>query len=83
MNLCQQCFNERRAQQGEPRLNSWQWRAVVENKAHRGRIWRIMGNEQVTRGVADGDEKSLDIVTLCRMSAAQHYDVKLSWADSV
>ena len=49
--LCQQCYNERWVQQGEPRLNSWQWRAVVEKKAHRGRIWRIMGNEQFTRGV--------------------------------
>ena len=38
-------------QQGEPRLNSWQWRAVVQKKAHLGIIWRIMGNEQFTRGV--------------------------------
>ena len=51
VNLCQQCFYELRLQQGEPRRNSWQWRAVVEKKAHRGRIWRIMGNEQFTRGV--------------------------------
>ena len=51
VNLCQQCCNERRVQQGEPRMNSWQWRAVVEKKAHRGRIWRIMGNEQFTRGM--------------------------------
>ena len=48
VNLCQQCYNERQAQQGEPRLNSWQRRAVVEKEAHRGRIWRIMGNEQFT-----------------------------------
>ena len=51
VNLCQQCYNERRVQQGELRLNSWQWRAVVEKKAHRGRIWRMMGHEQFTRGV--------------------------------
>ena len=37
VNLCQQCCKERQVQQGEPRLNSWQRRAVVEMKAHRGR----------------------------------------------
>ena len=31
---------------GWPRLNSWETK-----KAHRGRIWRIMGNEQFTRGM--------------------------------
>ena len=51
VNLCQQCYNERQVQQCESRLNSWQWRAVVEKKAHRGRIWRITGNEQFTRGM--------------------------------
>ena len=50
VNLCQQCYHER-LMQGEPRLNSWQWRAVVERKAHRGIILRIMGNEQFTRGM--------------------------------
>ena len=35
----------RQVRQGEPRLNSWQWRAVVDEKAHLGRIWRIMGTE--------------------------------------
>ena len=51
MNLCQQCFYERMVQQGKPRLNSWQWRALAEKKAHRGRIWRVMGSEQFTRGM--------------------------------
>ena len=51
INLRQQCYSERQVQQGEPRLNSWQWRAVVEKKAHRGRIGIIMGNEQFTRGM--------------------------------
>ena len=41
LNLCQQCHNEQMVQQGEPRLNSWQCRAVVEKKAHRGRMWKI------------------------------------------
>ena len=26
VNLCQQCYGERRVQQVEPSLNSWQWR---------------------------------------------------------
>ena len=46
VNLCQQCFHERRVQQGEPRLNSWQWRADVEKKAHRGRIWDDAARER-------------------------------------
>ena len=51
VNLCQQCFHEWRVQQGEPRLNWWQWRAVVEKKAHRGIILRIMVNDPFTRGM--------------------------------
>ena len=45
VNLCQQCYNEQSVQQAKPRLKSWQWRAVVERKAHRERIWKVMGNE--------------------------------------
>ena len=41
INLCQQCYNEQMVQQGKPRLSSWQWRAVVEKKAHRGRMWKL------------------------------------------
>ena len=51
INLCQQCCNERRVQQGEPRPNSWQWRAVVEKEAHRGIMWIFFGNEPFLRGV--------------------------------
>ena len=29
----------------------WQWRQVVEKKAYRGRIWRMMGKEQYVRGM--------------------------------
>ena len=38
VNLCQQCHNEQMVQQGKPLLKSWQWRAVVEKEAHRGRM---------------------------------------------
>ena len=43
---------KKRPDTGNSRLNSWQWTAVVEKKAHRGRIWRTMGNEQFTRGIS-------------------------------
>ena len=64
--LCQQCYNEQLVQQGKPRLNSWQWRAVVESKAHRGRVWEyfilsraeakkiLEGAARDTRSVATG-----------------------------
>ena len=51
INLCQQCYNEQLVQQGKPRLNLWQWRGIVEQKAHRGRIWKVMGTEQFIRGM--------------------------------
>ena len=41
---CQQCYNEKLAQQGKQPLKLWQWRGVVEKKAHRGGIWKAMGN---------------------------------------
>ena len=50
-NLRQQCYNEQMVHQGKPRLKSWQWRAVAERKAHRGRIWKAMGNEQFIQGM--------------------------------
>ena len=47
--LCQQCYNEKLAQQGKQPLKLWQWTEVVEKKAHRGRIWNVMGNEHFLR----------------------------------
>ena len=44
VNLCQQCKNERLTAQG-------QWKAVVEKKAHRGRLWRMLGKDQFIQGV--------------------------------
>ena len=38
-------------QQGKPRLNSLQWRAVAEKKARRGRMWNMIGNAQFRRGM--------------------------------
>ena len=51
VNLCQQCYNERLEQQGKPRQKLWQWKASVEKRAHRGRIWKMMGKEQFIHGM--------------------------------
>ena len=40
-NLCQQCFYERLTAQGLAPLKSWQWKAVVEKNAHRGRLKNV------------------------------------------
>ena len=45
-NLCQQCYNERLTAQGQVPLKNWQWEAVVEKKARRGRLWRMLGKDQ-------------------------------------
>ena len=42
VNLCQQCYNERLTAQGRAPLKSWRWKAVVEKKAHRGRLWKML-----------------------------------------
>ena len=52
-NLCQQCCNEKLAQQGKQPLKLWQRRGVVEKKAHRARRWKVMGNEQFLRGMRE------------------------------
>ena len=44
INLCQHCYNEQVVQQGNSRLNSWQWRAVVEKKhivGECGKLWEM------------------------------------------
>ena len=38
VNLCQQWYNESLVQQGKQPLKVWQWKGVVEKKAHRGRL---------------------------------------------
>ena len=51
VNLCQQCYKEQLVQEGKPRLKLWQWKGVVEKKAHRGIILKVMRNEQIIRGL--------------------------------
>ena len=32
-------------------LKNWQWYAVVEKKAHRGRLWRVLVKDQYIQGM--------------------------------
>ena len=45
-NLCQQCYKKIWWQK-----EMWQWYAVVEKKAHRGMLWRMLGKDQYIRGM--------------------------------
>ena len=51
INLCKRCYNERLVQQGKQPLEWKEWRGVVERKAHRRRLSKIVGSEQFLRGM--------------------------------
>ena len=38
-------------QKGDAPLTKWQWYAVVEKKAHRGRLWRMLVKDQNIQGM--------------------------------
>ena len=46
INLRQQCYNERLTAQGQVPLKSWQWKTLVEQKAHCGKLWNMFGKDQ-------------------------------------
>ena len=48
-NMCQMCHNDSVKAKGEKTLTNWPWREFPEQKAHRGRLWRMMGKEQYVR----------------------------------
>ena len=50
-NLCQKCFNKHLQAKGEEPLTNVKWRQVVEKKANRGRMWKMMGKEPYQRGM--------------------------------
>ena len=50
-NLCEQCYNESLTAKGLAPLKNWQWKAVVEKKAHRGRPWGRVGKDQFLQGM--------------------------------
>ena len=49
INLCKQCCNERRVQQGEQPLKTARWREMVEQKAYRGKLWQVVGTVKASR----------------------------------
>ena len=51
INLCQQCYNEKRVHQGKQPLKWKEWKEVVEKKAHRGWLWKIFGSDPFLRGM--------------------------------
>ena len=59
INVCQQCYNEQLVQQGKQPLSYGKWRGVVEKKAHRRRIWKVMGNEHCFAAKARRDPRSV------------------------
>ena len=46
-NLCPQCCNGSLTAKGLAPLKNWHWKEVVEKKAHRGRLWRMLGKDQL------------------------------------
>ena len=49
INLCKKCHNERRAKQGEAEVAASKWRALIEQKASRGKLWASFGVEHFLR----------------------------------
>ena len=43
--------NESLTAEGLAPLKNWQWKAVVEQKAHRGRLWKMLGKDQLLKGM--------------------------------
>ena len=47
--MCQQCHNKSLVARGDKPLTKWQWFEFVEKKAHRGRLWKMLGKDQYVR----------------------------------
>ena len=50
-NLCQKCFSKLIQAKGETPLSNVQWRQVVEKKAYRARLWKMLEKEPYLRGM--------------------------------
>ena len=50
-NLFQQCYKKNLMAEGDAPLTKRQGYAVVEKKAHRGRLWRILEKDQYIQGM--------------------------------
>ena len=51
INLCKQCYNEWRVEQGEQPVKAAKWREMMGEKAYRGKLWKVFGMEQFVRGM--------------------------------
>ena len=49
-NLCQKCFHKHLQAKRKKPLTNIQWREVVEKKAYRGRMWKMMGKNHMCVG---------------------------------
>ena len=50
-NLCHKCFNKHLQAKGEEPLANVKWRQVVDKKAYRRILWKMMGKEPYLRGM--------------------------------
>ena len=50
-NLCEKCFNKHLQPKGEEPLSNVQWRQLVEKKAYRGRMCKMIRKEPYLRGM--------------------------------
>ena len=70
-NMCQKCYNESLRAKGEAPPTSWQWRQFAGQKAHRGRLWKMMGKEQHVRGMWEYFRRQRDTVNQFREQAEE------------
>ena len=61
-NVCTHCYKERRVKRGEQPVKAAQWREMMEQEAHRDKLWKVFGTEQFMRGMGDAlrRQKSMD-----------------------
>ena len=88
-NLCQMCFNKHLQAKGEEPLTNVKSRQVVETKAYRGRMWKMMGKNHICVGcgnispVKDRSRRSFDSMKKsrqeCQVSGSRNRQQKSTW----
>ena len=53
INFCRNCYNARRLKHGEEEAIGVQWRAMIEQKSSRGKLWAALGVDQFLRGMRE------------------------------
>ena len=51
IHLCKKCCNEGRLKQGEAEVNGATWRAIIEQKSSRAKLWAAFGVDQLLRSM--------------------------------